>query len=74
MHIVLQTISRRVIRKLRHLGYLEASVEDPVPTGYDPLVDNESELARTMVASVPQRIAETSWNACSAIRSEERWR
>ena len=54
---VLQTISRRVIRKLRHLGYLEASVEDPVPTGYDPLVDQEPELARTLVASVQQRIA-----------------
>jgi hypothetical protein len=54
---VLQTISRRVIRKLRHLGYLETSVEDPVPTGYDPLVDQEPEFARTLVASVQQRIA-----------------
>jgi hypothetical protein len=54
---VVQTISRRVIRKLRHLGYLEASVEDPVPTGYDPLVDQAPEFARTLVASVQQRIA-----------------
>ena len=54
---MVQTISRRVIRKLRHLGYLEASVEDPVPTGYDPLVGQEPELARTLVASVQQRIA-----------------
>jgi len=28
-----------------------------VATGYDPLLDNESELARTMAASVKQRIA-----------------
>jgi hypothetical protein len=54
---VVQTISQRVIRKLRHLGYLEASVEEPVPTGYDPLVDQAPELARTLVASVQQRIA-----------------
>ena len=26
-------------------------------TGYDPLLDNEPQLARTMVASVKQRIA-----------------
>jgi hypothetical protein len=29
----------------------------PVATGYDPLLDNEPELARTMAASVKQRIA-----------------
>jgi predicted dienelactone hydrolase len=28
-----------------------------VATGYDPLLDNEPELARTMAASVQQRIA-----------------
>jgi hypothetical protein len=54
---VLQKISRRVIRKLRHLGYLEADMESPVATGYDPLRDNEPALARTMAASVQQRIA-----------------
>jgi len=54
---VVQKISRRVIRKLRHLGYLEAGMEVPVATGYDPLLDNEPELARTMAASVTQRIA-----------------
>ncbi|MEE8301576.1 MAG: transposase, partial [Candidatus Tectomicrobia bacterium] len=54
---VLQKISHRVIRKLRHLGYLEAGMEVPVATGYDPLLDNEPELARTMAASVKQRIA-----------------
>jgi hypothetical protein len=31
---VLQTISQRVIRALRTLGYLEAGTEDVVPTGY----------------------------------------
>ena len=32
-------------------------MEVPVATGYDPLLDNEPELARTMAASVTQRIA-----------------
>ena len=54
---VLQKISRRVIRKLRRLGYLETGVEPPVATGYDPLQDTAPELARTMAASVQQRIA-----------------
>ena len=54
---VLQKISHRVIRKLRRLGYLEASMDATVATGYDPLRDNEPELARTMAASVQQRIA-----------------
>jgi hypothetical protein len=54
---VLQKISRRVIRKLRYLGYLEAGMEPPVATGYDPLRDTAPELARTMAASVQQRIA-----------------
>jgi len=47
----------RVIRKLRRLGYLETGVEPPVATGYDPLRDTAPELARTMAASVQQRIA-----------------
>jgi hypothetical protein len=54
---VVQKISRRVIRTLRRLGYLEADLEAPVATGYDPLRDTEPELARTMAASVQQRIA-----------------
>jgi hypothetical protein len=54
---VVQKISRRVIRTLRRLGYLEAGMEVPVATGYDPLRDTEPELARTMAASVTQRIA-----------------
>jgi Putative transposase/Transposase zinc-binding domain len=54
---VIQKISRRVIRKLRHLGYLEAGIDDAVATGYDPLLDHEPALARTMAASVQQRIA-----------------
>src|SRR5215510_13662839 len=51
---VVQKISRRVIRKLRRLGYLEAAMEVPVATGYDPLLDTAPELARTMAASVQQ--------------------
>src|SRR5712692_3216366 len=54
---VVQTISRRVIRKLRHLGYLEAGINDAVATGYDPLLREAPELARTMAAAVTQRIA-----------------
>src|SRR5262249_36682585 len=54
---VLQKISHRVIRTLRRLGYLETGMEAPVATGYDPLRDHEPALARTMAASVQQRIA-----------------
>jgi hypothetical protein len=54
---VIETISRRVIRKLRQLGYLEAGLEAAVATGYDPLGEDEPALARTMAASVQQRIA-----------------
>jgi hypothetical protein len=54
---VIQKISRRVIRTLRRLGYLEAGMAVPVATGYDPLRDTAPELARTMAASVTQRIA-----------------
>jgi len=54
---VLQKISRRVIRQLRKLGYLESGTQEVVPTGYDPASDEDPELARTMAASVHQRIA-----------------
>jgi Putative transposase len=54
---VVQQISRRVIRMLRRLGYLEAGIEAPVATGYAPLRDHEPALARTMAASVQHRIA-----------------
>src|SRR5712691_3717987 len=54
---VVQKISRRVIRKLRHLGYLEAGGDAAVATGYDPLVDDAPALARTLAASVTQRVA-----------------
>jgi hypothetical protein len=54
---VVQKISHRVIRKLRHLGYLEAGIDAAVATGYDPLVDDAPELARTMAASMQQCIA-----------------
>jgi hypothetical protein len=54
---VVQKLSRRVIRTLRHLGDLEAGIEAPVATGYAPLRDHAPELARTMAASVQQRIA-----------------
>jgi hypothetical protein len=54
---VVEKISHRVIRTLRQLGYLEADLDTAVATGYDPLGDDEPELARTMAASVQQRIA-----------------
>jgi hypothetical protein len=54
---VVRKISRRVIRKLRRLGYLEAGIDTAVATGYDPLLDHEPDLARTMAASVRQQIA-----------------
>src|SRR6266704_4224707 len=54
---VVRKIRRRVIRKLRRLGSLETGMEPPVATGYDPLRDTAPELARTMAASVQQRIA-----------------
>ena len=54
---ILQKISRRVIRMLRQLGYLERGVEEVVATGYDPLISEEPELACAMAASVKQRLA-----------------
>jgi hypothetical protein len=54
---VVQKISRRVIRTLRQLGYLEAGLDAAVETGYDPLGDDAPELARTLAASVQQRLA-----------------
>src|SRR5262249_35728224 len=54
---VIQKISRRVIRKLRRLGYLEADLEPPVATEHDPLRDTAPELARTIASSVQQRMA-----------------
>jgi len=54
---VVQKISHRVSRKLRSLGYLEAGGDAAVATGYDPLVEDEPALARTLAASVTQRIA-----------------
>jgi hypothetical protein len=54
---VVQTISHRVMRKLRQLGYLEAGLDAVVATGYDPLGDDAPELARTMAASVQQHLA-----------------
>src|SRR4029453_14182560 len=54
---VVQKISRRIIRTLRHLGYLEAGTDNVVATGHDPLRDDAPELARTLAASVQQRLA-----------------
>jgi len=54
---VVQKISRRVLRALRQLGYLEAGLDAVVATGYDSLGDDAPELARPMAASVQQRIA-----------------
>ena len=54
---VIATISQRVIRKLPKLRYREADIDAAVATGYDPLADDEPELARTLAASLKQRIA-----------------
>src|SRR5262245_9761672 len=54
---VVQKIRRRIIRTLRHLGYLEAGTDNVVATGHDPLRDDAPELARTLAASVQQRLA-----------------
>jgi hypothetical protein len=54
---VVQTISRRVIRTLRSLGYLEVGSAAAVATGYDPLMADEPTLAHTLAASVTQRMA-----------------
>jgi hypothetical protein len=54
---VIQKISQRVMRKLHQLGYLEPSLDAAVATGSDPLGDDAPELARTIAASVQQRIA-----------------
>ena len=54
---VITKSSHRVIRKLRQLGYLEVGLDAAVATGYDPLRDDAPELARTMAASVQQRLA-----------------
>jgi hypothetical protein len=54
---VITKISHRVMRKLCQLGYLEAGLDATVATDYDPLRDDAPELARTMAASVQQRIA-----------------
>ena len=58
---VVTKISQRVIRKPRKLEYLELALDAPVATGYDPLVAAEPELARTLSASVQQRIAFGDW-------------
>jgi hypothetical protein len=46
-----------VIRKLCQLGYLEPDLNATIVTGYDPLANDEPELARTLSASVQQRMA-----------------
>jgi catechol 2,3-dioxygenase-like lactoylglutathione lyase family enzyme len=57
---VVQAISRQIIRKRRRLGYLEAGIDAAVATSSAPLLDNAPELARSMAASVRQRIV---WGA-----------
>ena len=54
---VVQKMARRVIRMLRRLGYLEAGTAAAAATGCDPLRDDAPEFARTLAASVQQRIA-----------------
>src|SRR5207244_9011201 len=66
---VVQTISHRVIRKLRSLGYLEAGGDAAVTTGYDPLVEDAPALARTLAASVQQDRKSTRLNSSHQIIS-----
>jgi hypothetical protein len=54
---VVHQISQWVLRKLRKLGYPESGIDAAVPTGHNPLVHHEPELARRLVASVQARIA-----------------
>ena len=54
---VVQTSSRRVLRTWRHLGYREVGLDAAVATGYEPLLDDEPALARTLAASVTPRLA-----------------
>ncbi len=49
--------SAHIYSKLYHLGYLEVGLDAVVATAYDPLLNHEPALARTMAASVQQRIA-----------------
>ena len=42
---------------MRHLGYLGTGIDAAGATGYDPLFDDEPEIARTLAASVTQHIA-----------------
>jgi hypothetical protein len=53
---VLQTISRRVIRALRKLGYLEAATPEVGPTGDDPLASDAPELTRPLATAVQQHL------------------
>src|SRR5262249_48578969 len=62
-------ISHWVMRKLRQLGYLGAGLDATVATDYDPLRDDAPELARTMAASVQQRIAFGERSGCLASHS-----
>jgi hypothetical protein len=55
--LVERAISWRVIRMLCQRRYLVAGIDAAMTMGYDPLRDNEPEFARTMAASVTQRIA-----------------
>ena len=50
-------MSRSPLSHAGWLGYLEAGLDAPVATGYDPLRDDAPELAQTLAASVQQRIA-----------------
>jgi putative transposase len=54
---VAQTISRHVIRKLRHLGYLEAGSDAAGSTGYDPLMVDEPALAGTLALALATRVS-----------------
>jgi len=54
---VVQTISQRVIRTLRHMSDLEARSAAAMATGYDHRLDDEPDRAHTLAASDTQRMA-----------------
>ena len=54
---VITKSSHRVMRTLRQRGYLEAGLDATVATDYGPWRDDAPALARTMAASVQQRLA-----------------
>ena len=69
---ILQKISRRVIRKLRRLGYLESGIDATVTIGYDPLLDTavRAEILRRTVKEVQAQNADLTAEEAMALANE----